>query len=294
VSKTLATRALAARAEKLRREIERHNRLYYNDAAPEVSDAEYDRLFAELAALEAEHPELADPASPTQRVGSAPSEGFAEVTHRVPMLSLANAFDEQDLGAFDRRCREGLGVEAVEYACEPKFDGLAVTLAYEKGRFVQGATRGDGTTGEDVTANLRTIRAIPLRLDVAKPPALLEVRGEVLMRRKDFEILNAQAEAAGEKTFVNPRNAAAGCASSTRSSPPGAVSRSSPTGSARSRDSRCPPRTRPSSIGSPRSGSPWRRTGASRRVPRSCLPSTARSPGSAPGCRSTSTGSCTK
>jgi len=203
-------RGLAARAERLRREIERHNRLYYNEAAPEVSDAQYDELFRELAKIEAEHPELATPDSPTQRVGSAPSEGFAEVTHRVPMLSLANAFDEEDVAAFDRRCREGLETETVEYACELKFDGLAVTLSYENGRFVQGATRGDGTTGEDVTPNLRTIKSIPLRLDISKPPRLLEVRGEVLMMRRDFDAINERAKELGEKLFVNPRNAAAG------------------------------------------------------------------------------------
>ena len=203
-------RGAAARAAELRSAIERHNRLYYNEAAPEVSDAEYDALFQELLALERDHPELATPDSPTQRIGSAPSEGFAEVTHRVPMLSLANAFDADDVTAFDRRCREGLGAETVEYACELKFDGLAVTLAYEEGRFVQGATRGDGTTGEDVTPNLRTIRSIPLRLDLRKPPRLLEVRGEVLMMRKDFEAINRRAAELGERTFVNPRNAAAG------------------------------------------------------------------------------------
>src|ERR1700675_3564106 len=166
-------RDAAAKAGKLRRAIERHNRLYYNEAEPEITDAEYDRLFKELLELEAEHPALATPDSPTQRVGSAPSEGFAEVVHRVPMLSLANAFDADDVRAFDRRCRESLGVDAVEYACELKFDGLAVTLAYEGGLLVQGATRGDGTTGEDVTPNLRTVRSIPLRLEVRKPPRLL-------------------------------------------------------------------------------------------------------------------------
>jgi DNA ligase (NAD+) len=201
---------VAARAERLRREIERHNRLYHNEAEPEISDAEYDLLFQELVALERDHPELATPDSPTQRVGSAPSEGFAEVTHRVPMLSLANAFDAEDVTAFDRRCREGLESTTVEYACELKFDGLAITLAYENGRFVQGATRGDGTTGEDVTPNLRTIHSIPLRLDMAKPPRLLEVRGEVLMMRRDFEAINARAKELGERLFVNPRNAAAG------------------------------------------------------------------------------------
>ncbi|HET9578233.1 MAG TPA: NAD-dependent DNA ligase LigA, partial [Usitatibacter sp.] len=199
-----------ARAEWLRREIERHNRLYYSEAAPEISDEAFDKLFQELQQLEAQHPELVTPDSPTQRVGAAPSEGFAPVAHRVPMLSLANGFDDEDVAGFDRRCREGLGVERVEYSCELKFDGLAVTLAYEDGVFAQGATRGDGSTGEDVTANLRTIRSIPLRLDMRKPPRLLEVRGEVLMMRKDFEAINKRAVERGERTFVNPRNAAAG------------------------------------------------------------------------------------
>jgi DNA ligase (NAD+) len=203
-------KGLTQRAEKLRRAIERHNRLYYNDAEPEITDAEYDRLFQELMKLEGEHAELRTPDSPTQRVGSAPSEGFSAVVHRVPMLSLANAFDEDDVAAFDRRCREGLGVETVEYAAELKFDGLAVTLAYEDGIFVQGATRGDGAAGEDVTANLRTIRTLPLRLDHRRPPKLIEVRGEVLMMRKDFEAINRRAVELGEKTFVNPRNAATG------------------------------------------------------------------------------------
>jgi DNA ligase (NAD+) len=206
----VSAKDLAARADKLRRAIERHNRLYYNEATPEISDADYDRLFHELVKLEEEHPELRTADSPTQRVGSAPSESFAAVEHRVPMLSLANAFDEEDVAAFDRRVREGLEAETVEYSAELKFDGLAVTLAYENGLFAQGATRGDGATGEDVTANLRTVRSIPLRLDGRKLPRLLEVRGEVLMTRKDFEIINKRAAEAGEKTFVNPRNAAAG------------------------------------------------------------------------------------
>ena len=198
------------RAAQLRREIERHNRLYYNEDAPEITDAQYDSLFRELVAIEEGNPALVTPDSPTQRVGSAPSEGFAEVTHRVPMLSLANAFSDEDIAHFDRRVREGLDAAEVEYACELKFDGLAITLAYEDGLFVRGATRGDGSIGEDVTANLRTVRAIPLRLETKKPPSLLEVRGEVLMLRRDFDALNALAEAAGEKPFVNPRNAAAG------------------------------------------------------------------------------------
>src|SRR5688572_13401640 len=197
-------------AAKLRREIERHLRLYHVEDNPEISDAEYDQLFNELVRLEQQHPELATPDSPTQRVGAKPAEGFAEVRHRVPMLSLANAFDEEDAGNFDRRCREGLDRAEVEYACELKFDGLAITLSYEDGIFVRGATRGDGAVGEDVTNNLRTIPSLPLRLDLPKAPKLLEVRGEVLMLRKDFEAVNKRALEAGEKTFVNPRNAAAG------------------------------------------------------------------------------------
>ena len=198
----MSAKDLAARAGKLRRAIERHNRLYYNEAAPEITDAEYDRLFQELVTLEAEHEELRTADSPTQRVGSAPSEGFAPAVHRVPMLSLANAFDEEDVVAFDRRCREGLDVEAVEYACELKFDGLAVTLVYENGSFVQGATRGDGNSGEDVTANLRTVRTIPLRLEHRRPPKLVEVRGEVLMMRKDFDLINKRAVELGKKTCL--------------------------------------------------------------------------------------------
>jgi DNA ligase (NAD+) len=206
----MSSKDLAGRAEKLRRAIERHNRLYYNAAAPEITDAEYDRLFQELAKLEAEHQELRTPDSPTQRVGAAPSEGFAPFVHRVPMLSLGNAFEAEDVVAFDRRCRETLGVEVVEYAAELKFDGLAVTLVYEDGVLARGATRGDGNTGEDVTANLRTVRTIPLRIDLRRPPKLIEVRGEVLMMRKDFEAINKRAAELGEKTFVNPRNAATG------------------------------------------------------------------------------------
>jgi DNA ligase (NAD+) len=203
-------REAAAKAEKLRRAIERHNRLYYNEAAPEISDAEYDRLFLELVKLETQFPSLQAPDSPTQRVGSAPSTGFAAVTHRLPMLSLANAFDEAEVAAFDRRCREGLDAPGVEYACELKFDGLAVTLSYEDGVFVQGATRGDGAVGEDVSANLRTVRTLPLRLVSRRPPRLLEVRGEVLMMKRDFEAINQRAAERGERTFVNPRNAATG------------------------------------------------------------------------------------
>ena len=204
------SRQVVARAEKLRTEIERRNYQYYVLDRPLILDAEYDALFRELQQLEARYPELVGPDSPTQRVGAAPAEAFAEVVHRVPMLSLNNALDEEEVGAFDRRVREALAVEGVEYAAEPKFDGLAVSLTYECGALVRGATRGDGYTGEDVTANLRTVRAIPLRLAARRAPPLLEARGEVLMLKSDFEELNRAQRARGDKEFANPRNAAAG------------------------------------------------------------------------------------
>ncbi len=203
-------REIAERAKRLRAQLEDANYRYYVLDAPTISDAEYDRLFRELQDLEARHGELATPDSPTQRVGAAPVQAFGTVKHRVPMLSVNNAFAEEEVEAFDRRVREALDTDAVEYSCEPKFDGLAISLAYEGGALVQGATRGDGYSGEDVTANLRTVRAIPLRLRATQPPRLLEVRGEVLMYRRDFERLNARQREKGEKEFANPRNAAAG------------------------------------------------------------------------------------
>jgi DNA ligase (NAD+) len=201
-------RDIRQRSEGLRKTLERHNRLYYVEDNPEIDDAAYDRLFQELLALEAKHPELATPDSPTQRVGGAPLPEFAKVRHRTPMLSIANAFDEEAVRAFDRRVREALEVDAVEYAAEPKFDGLAISLTYRDGILMRGATRGDGTTGEDVTPNLRTVRSVPLRLPRAVVE--LEVRGEVLMYRSDFDALNARQREAGQKEYVNPRNAAAG------------------------------------------------------------------------------------
>ena len=194
----------------MRKEIERHNHLYHVKDAPQIADAEYDRLFRELIELEVAHPELATADSPTQRVGGAALPEFPSVQHRVPMLSLGNAFEEEEVRAFDRRVREALGVAEVEYAAEPKFDGLAISLAYRKGVFAQGATRGDGATGEDVTPNLRTVRAIPLRLPKAAETEDFEVRGEILFYTQDFEKLNARQLQAGDKVFANPRNAAAG------------------------------------------------------------------------------------
>lgn len=217
----------AERVQWLRNELERHSYQYYVLDAPTIPDADYDAMFSELQALETEHPELLTDDSPTQRVGGAPLSAFDSVRHRVPMLSLNNGFEDEDVVSFDRRCAQGLGRtaaaapaddlfsaaeaadSAVEYSCELKFDGLAMSLRYEDGKLVQAATRGDGETGEDVTANVRTIKAIPLKLR-GQAPAVLEVRGEVFMYRADFDRLNERQAQADEKTFVNPRNAAAG------------------------------------------------------------------------------------
>lgn len=197
-------------AAALRVQIEQHNHSYYVLDQPTVSDAEYDRLFRTLQALELAFPELLRPDSPTQRVGGAPLAAFNEVRHATPMLSLNNAFEQEEVEAFDRRVAEALGSPLIEYATEPKYDGLAVSLVYENGLLVSGATRGDGTTGEDVTTNLRTVRSIPLRLHGRHAPASLEVRGEVLMLKADFARLNERQAQLGEKIFANPRNAAAG------------------------------------------------------------------------------------
>lgn len=201
----------AERAAWLRAEIERHNRAYYVLDAPSIPDAEYDRLFRELQGLEQKFPELLTADSPTQRVGAPPLKEFPARRHGVPMLSLNNAFEPAEVEAFDQRVRDGLEtIAAIDYAVEPKFDGLAISLTYENGLFTCGATRGDGTTGEEVTPNLRTLRCLPLRLAGSGWPALIEIRGEVLMFRRAFADLNARQRERGEKEFVNPRNAAAG------------------------------------------------------------------------------------
>jgi DNA ligase (NAD+) len=207
-------REARSRAESLRAELERHNRLYYVDDQPEITDAEYDRLFNELKNLEEKFVELRTPDSPTQRVGGTAREELVPVRHAVPMLSIRTETDTEDTGAakFDARIRRELDLKPedppVEYAAELKFDGLAISLRYEEGELVQAATRGDGETGEDVTENVRTIRGIPLRLQKNVP--LLEVRGEIYMHRADFERMNDRLRAAGERTYVNPRNSAAG------------------------------------------------------------------------------------
>ncbi|MGI4836827.1 MAG: NAD-dependent DNA ligase LigA [Janthinobacterium lividum] len=209
--------AAQTRILELRTELDEHNYRYHVLDEPSIPDAEYDRLFRELKALEAENPQLVTPDSPTQRVGYAALTAFSQVRHEIPMLSLGNAFEDDDLREFDRRVHEGLDqptgdlfARALEYSCEPKLDGLAVSLLYENGQLVRGATRGDGTTGEDVSVNVRTVRNIPLKLKGRDWPQVLEVRGEVFMSKAGFERLNETQAELGGKTFANPRNAAAG------------------------------------------------------------------------------------
>lgn len=206
-----AKKSPAARAKELRALLHHHNYCYHILNRPEISDAEYDHLFKELKELEAAHPDLVTPDSPTQRVGGAVAEGFASVQHRVPMLSLDNAYDADEIREFEARLQRALPGETFRYVCEPKVDGLGVALLYEKGILVRGATRGDGRMGEDITRNLRTIRTIPLRLRGSLTNLdVLEVRGEVFMPHEAFERLNRLLEGEGEEPFANPRNAAAG------------------------------------------------------------------------------------
>ncbi len=208
----------AQRAAELRRLLDEHNYNYYVLDAPTVSDAEFDRLFRELQQLEATHPELLTPDSPTQRVGGQVATSFAPVRHAAPMMSLNNGFSDDDILDFDRRVREALDINVAGYVAEPKLDGLAISLTYENGHFVRGATRGDGETGEDITENLKTIRQIPLKLrdsglgtrDSGKAPAMIEVRGEVYLPLAGFEKINREALTRGEKAYINPRNTAAG------------------------------------------------------------------------------------
>ena len=202
---------IESKINKLRQQINEHNYRYYVLDDPSVSDAEYDRLFRELQQLEQDYPQLITPDSPTQRIGATPLKAFAKVQHAIPMLSLDNAFTDNEAIAFDERVRERLSVShLIEYSCEPKLDGLAVSIHYEKGVLVRAATRGDGNVGEDITENIRTIPTVPLRLLGDEYPSALEVRGEVYMPKKGFNKLNRLAQEKGEKVFVNPRNAAAG------------------------------------------------------------------------------------
>ncbi|MDA3920000.1 MAG: NAD-dependent DNA ligase LigA [Salinisphaera sp.] len=201
---------IRARATELARALTEHSRAYYVDDAPTIADAEYDRLLRELEQIESDHPGLVTPDSPTQRVGAPPADGFAAVDHATPMLSLTNAFDNHELAEFDRRARAAVNGSALAYCAEPKFDGTALNIRYENGLLVRATTRGDGATGEDITLNARTIRNLPLRLMSDNPPAFIEIRGEVVLARSKFEALNERLRAEGHKTFVNPRNAAAG------------------------------------------------------------------------------------
>ena len=194
----------------LRAQIRRHDHLYHGKDSPQISDAEFDRLMRELRRMEEDHPDLVTSDSPTQRVGGAPADGFQEVTHRRPMLSLGNAFDDEEFGAWRTRVSDMLETDRFDMVCELKYDGLAVGLTYQDGVLVRGATRGNGIVGEDVTSNLRTIKSIPLRLSGANLPTLLEVRGEVYFPKSKFDEFNAQREADGLPTYVNPRNTAAG------------------------------------------------------------------------------------
>jgi DNA ligase (NAD+) len=205
-----ATSAPAERAAWLRAELEHANHAYYVLDQPDLPDAEYDKLFKALQQIETEHPDLVTPDSPTQRVGGEVASGFNPVVHDQPMLSLNNGFADEDIAAFDKRVADALGETPVSYACELKFDGLAISLRYVDGRFVQASTRGDGATGEDVSENVRTIRSIPLMLKGKRVPKVLDVRGEVLMFKRDFDRMNDRQRAAGLKEFANPRNAAAG------------------------------------------------------------------------------------
>ncbi len=197
--------------ERLKEEINKHNYLYHHQDAPEITDVEFDRMFQNLQKLELEHPEFVTTDSPTQRVGSAPLKSHAKIIHEVPMLSLDNAFNSRDLADFEVRVRARLKTsDRIRYSCEPKIDGVAISLIYENGRLVRGATRGDGTTGEDVTQNVRTIDKVPLRLYGNGYPKLLEVRGEIYFPRSAFKAANQLSISRGERTFANPRNAAAG------------------------------------------------------------------------------------
>ncbi len=197
--------------DNIKHQLNYHAYRYYVEDSPELPDAEYDRLMQTLLAIEAEHPEWVMADSPSQRVGGAPLSAFETVTHELAMLSLGNAFSDEDLADFERRVKDRLGhTESVTYTCEPKLDGLAVSLIYENGRLVQAATRGDGATGENITHNVKTIRNVPLTLQAGDWPERLEVRGEVFMPKAGFEALNDAALKRGDKTFANPRNAAAG------------------------------------------------------------------------------------
>src|SRR5579864_55360 len=209
-----ATKDVAKKIEALREKIRHHEHLYYVLDSPEISDADFDKLMQQLQQLEAEHPALITPDSPTQRVGGKPREGFVKVRHSAPMLSLENTYNEEELRGWERRVHELTGRSEVDYVCELKLDGMSLALVYEEGRLARGVTRGDGTVGEDVTLNVRTVRSVPLsipkeRLKKAGIPADFEVRGELLMPTASFKKVNEERESKGLSLFANPRNATA-------------------------------------------------------------------------------------
>ena len=238
---TSKTASPAARIAELRQQINHHNYLYYVEARPEISDQDFDRLLKELEHLEAKHPELASPDSPTQRVGGQPIGAFKTVTHRMPMLSIDNTYNAADLREFDTRIRKLVGNQPIRYVVEPKIDGVAISLTYRNGLLEVGATRGDGDKGDDVTHNLKTIAGVPLRLRTDSPPPLFEARGEIYMTKADFARLNQDNLARGEKTYANPRNLTAGSLKllDPRECAAAASCACSPTESARSRGLRC-------------------------------------------------------
>lgn len=204
------TSKVLRKIESLRNELERHNRLYYVDAAPIIADRDYDQLMAELQQLEADHPDFDSPSSPSHKVGGEPIDGFTQVEHQVPMLSIDNAFEEQELIDWDAGLQKTLGQEKLEYSVEYKIDGVAMAIIYENGELVRGVTRGNGAVGDDITSNARIVGGVPLRLDSKSPPAVLEIRGEVIILNEDFAAFQAAQVEAGEEPFKNPRNAAAG------------------------------------------------------------------------------------
>lgn len=207
------SKSIQAEIERLREEIRRHNRLYFVEAKPEITDLEFDKLMARLQQLEAEHPEYDSPDSPSRQVGGQPVEGFETVLHRVPMLSIDNIYDEAKLAEFDVRIQKLVPGETIEYTVEYKVDGVAISLIYEKGLLVQAVTRGDGTRGDEITNNAHVIGGVPLRLHTKSPPPVIEVRGEAYIANTDFAALLAKQKESGKEAFANPRNTAAGCSS---------------------------------------------------------------------------------
>src|ERR1700685_48388 len=209
-ARKLMNQSVQAEIEKLREEIRRHNRLYFVEATPEITDLQFDKLMARLQKLEAEHPEYGSQDSPTHQVGGQPVEGFNTIEHRVPMLSIDNVYDEKALDEFDARIQKLVPGESIEYSIEYKIDGVAIAVVYENGVLTQAVTRGDGTRGDEITSNARTIGGLPLRLHTKSPPPVIEIRGEAYIAKTDFAALLVRQKEAGKEAYANPRNTAAG------------------------------------------------------------------------------------